>query len=180
MNACPDSQVVYEKFDRYIPTTSGDISLTAGPKLAWFDRQEWKIITDTATSAAALQAAEVDWWEAVAPDLRLLLARPDGVVLDQPDSNGVYASLRFNELQPPFDDSAARRALLRSVQQSDFMAAAAGDDHRLWRDGVGCFRVGTVLASNAGLEVLTSPRDLPTEAQARSGRAWPRGRRVAG
>ncbi len=154
------SQVVYEKFDRYIPTPVGDVGLTAGPKLAWFERQEWKIITDTATSAAALQAAEVDWWEAVAPDLRPLLARSNGVVLDQPDSNGTYASLRFNELQPPFDDSATRRALLKAVQQSDFMAAAAGDDHRLWRDGVGCFPVGTPLASDAGLEVLTSPRDL--------------------
>lgn len=125
------SQVVYEKFDRYMPTPLRNVSLTAGPKLAWFERREWKIITDTATSAAALQAAEVDWWEAAAPDLRPLLARSDGVVLDQPDSNGTYASLRFNELQPPFGDPVARRALLKAVQQSDFMAAAAGDDHRL-------------------------------------------------
>ncbi len=154
------AQVVYEKFARYIPTPVGDVSLTAGPKLAWFERQEWKIITDIATSAAALQAGEVDWWEAAAPDLRPLLAHSEGVVLDEPDSNGTYASLRFNELQPPFDDPAARRALLKAVQQSDFMTAVSGDDHRLWHDGVGCFPVGTPLASNVGLEVLASPRDL--------------------
>jgi peptide/nickel transport system substrate-binding protein len=159
------SQVVYEKFDHYIPTPVGDASLTAGPKLAWFERQEWKIITDTATSAAALQAGEVDWWETVAPDLRPLLAHSEGVVLDQPDSNGTYASLRFNELQPPFDNPAARRALLKAVQQSDFMTAVAGDDHRLWRDGVGCFPIGTPLASDVGMDLLKSPRD-PAAARA--------------
>ncbi len=64
------AQVVYRKFDGYIPTSSGIPSLTAGPKIAGFERQEWKVITDTSTSAAALKNGEVDWWEAVAPDLR--------------------------------------------------------------------------------------------------------------
>ncbi len=154
------AQVVYEKFAGYIPTPVGKPSLTAGPKLAWFERQEWKIITDTSTSAAALQAGEVDWWEAVEPDLRPLLARNRDVTLDQTDGSGTYASLRFNHLQPPFDDPAARRAVLRAVQQSDFMIAAAGTDRTLWRDAVGCFPVGSPLASTEGLEALTSPRDL--------------------
>jgi peptide/nickel transport system substrate-binding protein len=75
--------------------------LTAGPKLAWFECQEWKVITDAGTAAAALQAGEVDWWESAPPDFRALLARAPGVVLGQPDTNGVYASLRFNHLRPP-------------------------------------------------------------------------------
>jgi peptide/nickel transport system substrate-binding protein len=54
------AQVVYRKFDSYIPTPVGVPSLTAGPKIAWFERQEWKMITDTATSAAALRNGEVD------------------------------------------------------------------------------------------------------------------------
>ncbi|WP_158930447.1 ABC transporter substrate-binding protein [Acidisphaera sp. S103] len=154
------AQVVYRKFDNYIPTPVGIPSLTAGPKIAWFERQEWKVITDTATSAAALQNGEVDWWEAVAPDLRPLLAKTPDVVLDQPDKNGGYASLRFNHLQPPFDDPAARRAVLKAVQQSDFMIAVAGDDPSQWRDKVGCFPLGSPLASSAGMQALTSPRDL--------------------
>ena len=154
------AQVVYEKFERYIPTPIGEPSLTAGPKIAWFERQEWKIITDSATSAAALRQGEVDWWEAVEPDLRPMLARDQGVVLDQPDGNGGYASLRFNHLLPPFDDPEARRAVMRAVRQSDFMLAVAGDDHALWRDGVGCFPLSSPLASPAGMEALTSPRDL--------------------
>jgi peptide/nickel transport system substrate-binding protein len=152
-------QVVYQRYERYVPTPVGLPSLTAGPKRAWFDRQEWKVIPDTSTAAAALQAGEVDWWETVAPDLRPWLARARDVVLDHPDGNGTYASLRFNHLQPPFDDPVARRALLKAIQQSDFMTAVAGSDSQLWHAGVGCFPVGSPLASSAGLDVLTSPRD---------------------
>jgi peptide/nickel transport system substrate-binding protein len=154
------ARVVYRKFDAYIPTPVGTPSLTAGPKIAWFDRQEWQIITDTSTSAAALANNEVDWLETVTPDLRPLLARNSGVVLDKPDGNGTYASLRFNHLQPPFDDPAARRAMLKAVQQSDFMTAVAGDDHSLWHENVGCFPIGSPLASTAGLDALMSPRDV--------------------
>jgi hypothetical protein len=74
----------------------------------------------------------VDWWEAVTPDLRPLLARVPDIVVDQPDTNGAYAGLRFNLLQPPFNEPAARRALLKAVRQSDFMTAVAGDDPTLW------------------------------------------------
>jgi peptide/nickel transport system substrate-binding protein len=153
-------RVVYARYDRYVPTPVGTPSLTAGPKIAWFERQEWKIITDAGTAAAALQVGEIDWWEAASPDFRSLLARSPDVVLDRPDTNGAYASLRFNHLQPPFDDPAARRAVLKAVRQSDFMTSVAGDDPTLWHDGVGCFPAGSPLASDAGMEALTSPRDL--------------------
>lgn len=153
-------QVVYAKFDRYVPTRAGQPSLTAGPKIAWFDRQVWKAISDAGTAAAALQAGEVDWWETASPDLRPLLAKAGDIVVDQPDPNGIYASLRFNHLQPPFNNPAARRALLKAIQQSDFMTAVAGEDPSLWHDGVGCFPVGSPLASGVGMDALTSPRDL--------------------
>ena len=154
-------RVVYQKFDRYVPTPAGVApSLTAGPKIAGFERQEWRVISDAATSAAAVQAGEVDWWETVTPDLAPLLAKNRDVVVVQLDRAGIYVSLRFNHLQPPFDDPAARRALLKAVSQSDFMQAVAGDDPKLWHDAVGCFPVGSPLASGVGMEVLTSPRDL--------------------
>ncbi|HVZ10238.1 ABC transporter substrate-binding protein [Rhodopila sp.] len=154
------AQLVYERFDRYSPTPVGKPSLMAGPKLAGFRRQEWQIITDAATAAAALQSGEIDWWETVTPDLRPLLARSSQVVLDEPEQLGLYASLRFNHLLPPFDDPAARRALLKAVQQSDFMTAVAGTDPSMWREGVGVFPADTPLASNVGMDALTSPRDL--------------------
>jgi len=86
-------------------------------------------------------------------------------MLDQLDGNGIYAALRFNELHPPFDDPAARKALLPAVMQSDFMIAIAGEDPRMWRDKVGAFPVGSPLASTVGMQVLTGPRD-PNAARA--------------
>jgi peptide/nickel transport system substrate-binding protein len=154
------AQVVYERFARYSPTQTGQISLTAGPKIAGFARQEWKVISDPFTASAALQSGEIDWWETVTPDIRPLLARSPQVALDEPDRDGTYASLRFNHLLPPFDDPAARRALLKAVSQPDFMTAVAGVDPSQWRDGVGCFPSGSPLASGTGMEALTSPRDL--------------------
>ncbi|MEI6159678.1 MAG: ABC transporter substrate-binding protein, partial [Roseococcus sp.] len=43
------SRVVYTRNPDYIPISSGTPSLTAGPKIANFDRVEWNIIVDAAT-----------------------------------------------------------------------------------------------------------------------------------
>ena len=66
----------------------------------------------------------------------------------------------MNNLQPPFNNPAIRRALLGAVVQKDFMTAIAGDDPAMWRTGVGIFTPGTDMATDAGMEVLNGPRDL--------------------
>ncbi|TDH60597.1 ABC transporter substrate-binding protein [Dankookia rubra] len=154
------AQVVYRRYDGYVPSPVGTAGVTAGPKIAGFERLEWRIIPDAATAAAALQAGEIDWWERITPDLRPLLARRREVVIDRIETLGTVAMLRPNHLHPPFDDPAVRRAVLPALAQADFMAALFGDDRDRWRDGVGCFPPGSVLASDEGLEALTSPRDL--------------------
>ncbi len=153
-------QVVYRRYDRYVPNPVGTPGVTAGPKLAFFERLEWRIIPDAATACAALQAGEIDWWERITADLRPLLARRRDLVIDRIETLGTVAMLRPNHLLPPFDDPAVRRALLPAMSQADFMAALFGEDHSLWRDGVGCFPPGSTLASDEGLEMLTAPRDL--------------------
>jgi peptide/nickel transport system substrate-binding protein len=153
------AQVIYTRFEKYVPTPTGKSSMTAGPKLANFERMEWKIIPDSATSAAALQVGEVDWWEVIPPDLNEMLAGARDVVLDRVDDSGTYASLRFNHLHPPFDRAEVRRALLAGIVQPDFMAAVAGDEKN-WRGDVGCFSVASPLANTAGLDALTGPRSF--------------------
>ena len=153
------AQVVYRRFEGYVPTPVGTPDMVAGPKLALFERMEWKIIPDPATSAAAMQANEMDWWEVVDPDLNPLLARSRSLVLDRIDGGGTYASLRFNQLHPPFDNPAVRRAMLSAVNQADFMAAVGGNNTDKWQAGVGCFPVASPLASDAGMAALTGPRD---------------------
>jgi peptide/nickel transport system substrate-binding protein len=153
-------QVVYRRFDRYQPTPAGTPAVTAGPKLAHFERLEWRILPDPSTIGAALQAGEVDWWERMAPDLRPLLARRRDVVVDRVETQGTVAMLRPNHLHPPFDDPAVRRALLSGISQADVMAAIMGDDRSRWRDGMGCFPPDSSLASDEGLAAVTGPRDL--------------------
>ena len=153
------AQLAYGRFDKYVPAPTGPVSLSAGPKLARFERVEWKVIPDPATAAAAVRAGEVDWWEEVPNDLVPVLSGQKDVVLDEVNTSGTYAALRFNQLHPPFDDPAVRRAVAMAVNQADFMAAVAGDP-KLWRDGVGCFPVASPLANTAGLSLMTGKRDM--------------------
>jgi peptide/nickel transport system substrate-binding protein len=82
------------------------------------------------------------------------------LTLPPPTPLGFLGGLRFNQLQPPFDNPALRRALLGAVAQEDFMIAAASTDRRNWRTGIGIFCPQSPMASAAGMAVLTGPRDL--------------------
>jgi peptide/nickel transport system substrate-binding protein len=151
--------VAYAKFEDYVPRPDGVASSTAGPKVAHVDRVEWHVIPDPGTAAAAMLAGEMDWWEAQ-PDFLAKLRASPRLRLENIDTLGGIRIMRFNHLQPPFDNPAVRRVLLRVVRQSDVMRAVAGDDHSLWRDGVGVFTPGTPMANDAGIEVLMGPRDV--------------------
>ena len=153
------SQAVYERFDRYQPRAKGTAGWTAGPKIAVFDRVEWKTIPDEGTAAAALQAGEVDWWEIPTNDLLPALQKSGHVQVEIKDRTGVIGFLKMNCLQPPFDNPGVRRALLGAFDQADFVAAIAGGDPKMGRTGVGVFCPETELATDVGLEVLTRPRD---------------------
>ena len=67
--------------------------------------------------------------------------------------------MRFNHLQPPFDNPAIRRALLGAVDQAAAMQAVAGTDPAGWRDHIGLFGPEAPLANDAGIAVLDGPRD---------------------
>jgi peptide/nickel transport system substrate-binding protein len=74
--------------------------------------------------------------------------------------------LRFNHLQPPFNNVAVRRALLGAVDQAEAMTAVAGTDRNFWHDGIGLFPAGTPFANDTGIEVLRGPRDYAAVRQA--------------
>jgi peptide/nickel transport system substrate-binding protein len=74
--------------------------------------------------------------------------------------------LRFNQLYPPFDNPAIRRALLGAVDQAEAMTAIAGTYPANWRDGIGLFGTGTPLATDVGIEELRTPRDYSAVKQA--------------
>ena len=156
----PGARAVYERFDGYVPLPIGTPDRTAGPKVVHLDRIEWTTVPDPATAAAALQQGETDWWDYASADLLPLLRRNPGIAVEVQDPAGQIALMRMNHLQPPFNNPAIRRAVLGAVNQADFLTSFMGEDHALWRDGAGMFTPGTPLANDAGLEVLTGPRDL--------------------
>jgi peptide/nickel transport system substrate-binding protein len=156
----PGDRVVYERNDAYVPRADGTADGTAGPKVAHFDRVEWRIIPDSATVAAAMQQQEVDWWLSPDADLLPLLRRQPHTTVESVWPTGFIATMRFNQLNPPFNNPAIRRAIIGAVSQADYMIGMVGTDPALWRNQVGYFCPNTPMASSAGMEALTRPRDL--------------------
>ena len=156
----PGALAVYRKFDRYMPRSDGEASFTAGPRIAHFDRVEWHTIPDAASAAGALTSGEIDWWEQPNVDLIPQLSRRRDIRVEVIETAGLIGQIRFNHLNPPFDNPAVCRAVLGAVDQSNMMDAVAGTDAQIRRGPVGFFTSGGPMASDAGLAPLKGPRDL--------------------
>ena len=129
----PGARVVYERFAGYKPREGGKTDWTSGPKVVNFDRVVWTTIPDPTTAAQALINNEQDWWDYATADLMPLLSRTRGVKVVVQEPSGQIPILRFNHLQPPFNNRRLRRALLAAVNQDDYMRAGFGDDQAVWR-----------------------------------------------
>ncbi|MCW3473766.1 ABC transporter substrate-binding protein [Limobrevibacterium gyesilva] len=155
----PGSKAVFEKFADYpVRPEAGD--WLSGGKRMLFDRIEWQIPSDAATAAAALQNGEVDWVETPLPDLVPLLKRNRNLAVDIADPLGNIGSLRFNHLQPPFNDVRARRAVMMALSQQDYMQAVVGDNSDLWKPLPSFFTPGTAFYTEEGGDILKGPRDV--------------------
>jgi peptide/nickel transport system substrate-binding protein len=157
---------VYERNTAYQSRTDGPSQWTAGPKIAHFDRVEWHVIPDESTKANALLTGEVDWWENPTADMVPLVRRDANCEAKVDDETGNMACLRLNQLWPPFDNPAIRRALLGAIDQSEYMTSVAGTDRELWTVPTGFFCPGLPMANTAGLEVFTGKRDYDAVKQA--------------
>jgi peptide/nickel transport system substrate-binding protein len=154
----PGHKIVFVKNSEYVPRQEPP-SWASGGKVARVERVEWLYIPDQATAMAAFTAGEADWWENPPPDFYPLLARNPDVTLVQQSPFGVGGLLRFNQLLPPFDNEKMRRAFLYAVDQSQYMAALAGDA-KYWHACYSFYSCGGPMASEAGAEPLEGPRDL--------------------
>jgi len=160
------SSAAFARFDGYVPR--GEMpDGTAGGKKAYVDRVEWRIVPDAATATAALQANEVDWYEQVDLNLAPLLRGSKGVVTSSFDS-GTAPFIRFNHLQPPFNNQAVRQAVLAAVDQSDYLAAMAGDPS-LSRPCKSYFFCGTPMSTGAGSEAMVASLEQAKRILAGSG-----------
>ena len=152
------SFAAYAKNEKYVPRAE-PASNMAGGKRVYLDRVEWHVTGDPSTAAAAIQTGEIDWIEQPLADLLPALRRAPGVSVDNVDLLGSIGIIRFNELQPPFNNQKLRQALLAITSQRDFLDAVMGNEKSL-TETCGIFTPGTPLASDAGIAALTGPRDL--------------------
>ncbi len=146
------SSAAWAKFDGYVPRQEAP-DWTSGGKVAHFDRIEWKIIPDAATAANALLAGEVDWYEQVPTDLVPLLKRNSNIAFGPSNPQGYIGGMRFNHLNPPFNNLKLRQAVLMAVNQEDYMTAIMGADRASWQVCRSQFPCGTTYGTETSLPV---------------------------
>ena len=152
------SKVVYAKFDGYVPRAEPS-NFFSGGKRVFFDRVEWNVIPDSATAAGALQSGEVDWIEFALPDLIPSLAANKNIKVAPIDDLGFISILRFNALNPPFDNPKIRMAVLEAVDQSDYMRAINGDNIH-WQKCAAVFPCGVPFIKETGASLMNQPGAL--------------------
>ena len=152
------SRVAYAKFEDYVPRRE-PADWASGGKRAYFDRVEWHIIPDPATAAAALQSGEMDWWDIAMPDLVPMLQHTGQITVAYTDPLGYDSILRFNCINPPFDNPALRRAVLGAVDQGEYMQAINASD-KAWRTCYAVFACGLPHVRELGADVMRPPKDL--------------------
>jgi peptide/nickel transport system substrate-binding protein len=154
----PGHRVVYVKNTDYVPRKEPP-SWASGGKVVKVDRVEWLYIPDAMTKVAALNAGEADWWENPPADvIPLLVANPD-ITVARVDPLASPIMVKFNHLLPPFDNPKMRQAILAVTNQSDYLAALAGDQKN-WEVCRSFFTCGTPMANDAGSALLTGKRDF--------------------
>jgi peptide/nickel transport system substrate-binding protein len=121
----PGERVVFTKNTRYKPRAEAP-SGTAGGKNVYVDRVEWLIIRDAQTQMNALLNGEADILEQPAfEQYATLRTNPDIKLVDaQPAGNQFI--LRFNFLQPPFNNEKVRRAAMLALGQEAFLRTQVG------------------------------------------------------
>lgn len=148
------NRAVFARNTDYQPRSEPTDALS-GRREVKVDRVEWIIMPDATTAANALATGEVDFIEAVGPDLAGFLRRR-GMTVRRIAALPTYAFVRPNFQLPPFNDVRARQALALIVDQNEMMPAVAGSDGRF--DVCHSFSVcGSIYGTEAGAEPWRTP-----------------------
>ncbi|MGE0725691.1 MAG: ABC transporter substrate-binding protein [Alphaproteobacteria bacterium] len=122
----PGNKAVFRKNPDYVPRSEPPNYLSGG-KIAKVDRIEWLYIPDNNTTLSALQAGEIDYFEAPPIDFIPIMEKNPKITVMRIDKLGVQGMLRFNHLHPPFNNPKARQAFLHVMKQEDYMRAVVGN-----------------------------------------------------
>jgi len=152
----PGNRVVYRRNPDYLPREEPAEYLSGG-KRALVERVEWLYIPDHNTALAALNAGEIDYFEAPPLDFIATLQRNRNIRIVDIDDLGTQGLIRPNHLYPPFNDPRARQALAHLVRQEDFMRVVVGNP-QLYRPFCGAFFMcGSANGTEVGSEAYREP-----------------------
>jgi peptide/nickel transport system substrate-binding protein len=151
----PGERVVYLKNRNYRPRSEA-ASGTAGGKVVKVDRVEWVIIKDPQTQANALAAGEIDIIEYPAHEHYPSLKADPNIQIVEPNPLGYAAMLRFNHLQPPFDNPKIRRAAMAALNQPAFLRTQIGIPD-MYRTCFSIYPCKSPYETSKGLELIANP-----------------------
>lgn len=146
----PGARYVYDRNPNYRPRSEPP-SFTAGGKVAKIDRAIWLNMPDETTALGALRAGEIDFYEVPPQDLVPELRQDRALTVDVLNKTGHIGWCRVNHLHPPFDNVAARRAMLHLIKQSDLMRAIFGETTGAWRECGAYFGCGTPMENEENI-----------------------------
>jgi len=122
----PGEKIVFHKNPKYKPRNEPP-SMLAGGKVVKVDNVEWLAIPDPSTAVAALAAGEIDLIESPPPDLFPILKADPNIALYGWNAMGSQIIMRFNSIQPPFNNVKVRQAAMYALAQEDMLIAQVGD-----------------------------------------------------
>jgi peptide/nickel transport system substrate-binding protein len=152
----PGHKVVYVRNPDYVPREESP-SWASGGKVVKVDRVEWLYIPEAGTAAQAIRTGEVDFWENPSSDYVPALERnPDVLIRAVGSAIGI---VRFNHLNPPFDNIKTRQAVLAVADQRDYMSAMAGDQKN-WQTCFSFYACDGPESDEQGGEALSGPATM--------------------
>jgi len=152
----PGNRVVYRRNPDYVPRAE-PADYMSGGKRPLMERIEWLYIPDQNTALAALNAGEIDYYEAPPLDFIASLERNRNIRIVNIDTLGTQGLIRPNHLFPPFNDPRARQALAHLVRQEDYMRVVVGNP-RLYQNFCGAFfQCGSGNDTAVGSEAFMRP-----------------------
>ena len=151
----PGEKHVYVKNPKYKPRSEPASGL-AGGKIAKLDRVECPEMPDPQQQVNALIAGEIDVIEQLPHDLLPILNKDKNVKLVDWNPLGQQFVIRFNHLQPPFNNPKIRKAALLCMRQEDYLKATVGEP-KYYKVCTAAFICGTPNAVDTPNGLLVKP-----------------------
>lgn len=148
----PGLQAIFDKNTDYVPRAEAPSGYAGGKKVN-VDRVKWISMPDAMTSVNALTNGEIDYLQTVPFDMLSLLEKNNAVTVEKLSADNTQTVMRFNFLNPPFDNKLIRQAAAIAVNQEDVLKALVGNP-KYYSKCVAIFGCDGVYSSKTGSDTV--------------------------